>query len=392
MKRRVLTILTGVGIIVMQFSCSDNFLDNFSDVGNNIESTFSEEFMQNQEQALSQYRQLLDSFDDVTLKASSGKSKRARLDKVYPESYGGAYIDDDGKLVICITDSNENVDAYRHYTSNGNTSLKKVHYSLNTLKGVMDRMNAHVKEHPEGLIAQNMDFFAIDERNNRIVFDVKQLDKGYEEQFRNLIADASCVAFQDELDGFEDLAWNTLNSGDQLQSWSSSKTFSLGIRAKLGDEEGFITTGHADWGDEDYVKYDEVWFAKLVNYQNSGSVDAAFCEITNSNYEISSAAGGSIASEQVNGQVVGYGYVNSPISGKIIDTDASVEVDGVTFQNVTFFELQSGSALSQGDSGGGVFSNNGVLGVIKGRASNNHSIGIYSKATEIESAFGVEIY
>src|SRR5690606_41751301 len=93
-----------------------------------------------------------------------------------------------------------------------------------------------------------------------------------------------------------------------------------------------------------------------------------------SNYEISSAAGGSIASEQVNGQVVGYGYVNSPISGKIIDTDASVEVDGVTFQNVTFFELQSGSALSQGDSGGGVFSNNGVLGVIKGRASNNHSI------------------
>src|SRR5690606_8734344 len=379
-------------IIVMQFSCSDNFLGNFSDVGNNIESTFSEEFMQNQEQALSQYRQLLDSFDDAPLKASSGKGKRTRTDKVYPESYGGAYIDDNGKLVICITDSSANVHTYRYYADNGTASLKGVQYSVNTLKGVMDRMNAHVKEHPEGLIAQNMDFFAIDERTNRIVFDVKQLDKGYEQQFRNLIADASCVGFKDELDGFEDLAWNTLNSGDQLQSWSSSETFSLGIRAKLGDEDGFITTGHVAWGEEDYVKYDGNWFAKLVKHQNSGSVDAAFCEITDSNYEISSAAGGSIASEQVNGQVVGYGYVNSPISGKIIDTDASVEVDGVTFQNVTFFELQSGSALSQGDSGGGVFSNNGVLGVIKGRASNNHSIGIYSKATEIESAFGVEIY
>ena len=47
MKRRVTTILTGMGIILMQFSCSDNFLDNFSDVGNNTESLYSEEFMNN---------------------------------------------------------------------------------------------------------------------------------------------------------------------------------------------------------------------------------------------------------------------------------------------------------------------------------------------------------
>src|SRR5690606_5855510 len=249
MKRRVTIILTGIGIIAMQFSCSDNFLDGFSNVGNNVESLYSEGFMKNQEHALNQYRQLLDSFDDTPLKASGNKSKRRKPEKVYPESYGGAYIDDDGKLVICITDSNENGDAYRHYTSNGNTSLKRVHYSLNTLKDVMERMNSHVKENPEGLIAQNMDFFAIDERNNRIIMDVKRLDKGYEEQFRSLIAGASCVILQDEGGALENTAQYTLGRGEMLEVLHGIylRSFSLGIRAKLDGEDGFITTGHIPW-------------------------------------------------------------------------------------------------------------------------------------------------
>src|SRR5690606_10051334 len=255
MKRRVTTILTGIGFIVMQFSCSDNFLDGFSGA-DNVESHYSEQFMKNQEQALSQYRQLLDSFDDVPLKAKSGKGKRAQTDKIYPESYGGAYIDGDGKLVICVNDSSTIARSFSHYVNDSNTRLKATQYPLNTLKDVMERMNAHIKEHPDGAIAKNIDFFAIDEQANRVIVDVKQLDKGYEVRLRNLIADASCVVFQDKHGSFDELASTSLQSGAEIVANSSGQGFSLGIRASLDSEEGFITTGHAAWEEGESVKYD----------------------------------------------------------------------------------------------------------------------------------------
>lgn len=396
MKRSVTTILTGIGIIAMQFSCSDNFLDDFSDA-DNVKSQYSEQFMKNQEQALSQYRQLLDSFEDVPLKSSSNKGKRERTEKVYPESYGGAYIDGDGTLVICVTDSNANARSFSHYVNDSNTRLKAAEYPLNTLKGVMDRMNAHIKEHPEGAIAKNIDFFAIDERANRIIVDVKQLDKGYEEQLRNLIADASCVVFQDKHGNLKNTA-TSLGSGAALLSWANPESFSLGFRAKLGSEEGFITTGHANWANEDYVNHNGTWFAKLVKYKNGGAVDAAFCEITNNNFNISSLAGGSVASGQLQGQVVAYGrYLNSA-NGTIVNVSVNAMGDdnGVYYENLTMFQLQSGYTIKLGDSGGGVFTNTsgnrGVLGVITGYVSGNASLGMYSKASEIRDEFGIEIY
>ncbi|MCC2600309.1 hypothetical protein [Sphingobacterium sp. FBM7-1] len=388
MKRRVTTILTGIGFIVMQFSCSDNFLDGFSGA-DNVESHYSEQFMKNQEQALSQYRQLLDSFDDVPLKAKSGKGKRAQTDKIYPESYGGAYIDGDGKLVICVTDSSTNARSFSHYVNDSNTRLKATQYPLNTLKDVMERMNAHIKEHPDGAIAKNIDFFAIDEQANRVIVDVKQLDKGYEVRLRNLIADASCVVFQDKHGSFDELASTSLQSGAEIVANSSGQGFSLGIRASLDSEEGFITTGHAAWEEGESVKYDGDVFAKLVNFQNSGSVDAAFCEITDSDFEVNASAGGSIGTEAVGVKVVARGY-NNTAYGEIWYTNVSS--NGLT--NMSAFAFDSGSTLTNGDSGGGVFVRaGGVLGVIKGKGSEpgQTNLCIYSKASKIQDALGVTI-
>src|SRR5690606_31666106 len=322
------------------------------------------------------------------------KGKRTRTDKVYPESYGGAYIDDNGKLVICITDSSANVHTYRYYADNGTASLKGVQYSVNTLKGVMDRMNAHVKEHPEGLIAQNMDFFAIDERNNRIIMDVKQLNKSYEEQFRSVITDASCVVLQDEGGALENTAQYTLGRGEMLEVLHGIylRSFSLGIRAKLDGEDGFITTGHIPWQEDDDVMYAGNTFAKFVKYKAEGSVDAAFCEIINDNYEIDGSAGGTIGTDGLQGQVVAYGSLLGGAEGRIENVSASASFPDGDYTNLTRFRLNNAATISEGDSGGGVFSSSGdVHGVIKGRDTNNHSVGFYSKASEIASALGVTI-
>ena len=160
----------------------------------------SETLKRNRKYSSKIYEQLLDSFDDAP---STGK--RSRPDKIYPESYAGAYKDDEGRLVILITDSMANIDSYRDYANSDYVSIRTLKYSLNALNEIMDKINAYMRENPKGIIMKNIDLYARDDINNRIIVDVKQMDKEYEELFKNTVIDSSLVFFQDEYGAPEDL-------------------------------------------------------------------------------------------------------------------------------------------------------------------------------------------
>lgn len=160
----------------------------------------SETLKRNRKYSSKIYEQLLDSFDDVP---STGK--RSLANKIYPESYAGAYQDDEGKLVILIADSINNIHSYRDYANSDYVSIRAVKYSLNALNEVMDKINAYMREHPKGIIWKNIDLVARDEIHNRIIVDVKQMDKEYEELFRSLVTDSPLVFFQDEFGEMENV-------------------------------------------------------------------------------------------------------------------------------------------------------------------------------------------
>jgi len=96
--------------------------------------------------------------------------------------------------------------------------------------------------------------------------------------FRNSICSASCIEFYETDSIPEDFI--NVNPGDHIATISSSNG-SLAYRVRRNGVNGIVTAGHvADniASGFNYVMYSAVKMAVCTVRQNSGSVDAAFCE------------------------------------------------------------------------------------------------------------------
>lgn len=82
-----------------------------------------------QESAVAAYDELMASF--ATTYSNSGE-------KIYPDYYGGSYINDAGQLIVYVTD---NVQRPAVLSDNANVVYEPCTYSYNELLSVMDTLN-----------------------------------------------------------------------------------------------------------------------------------------------------------------------------------------------------------------------------------------------------------
>lgn len=107
------------------------------------------------EESMKTYSDLIDSF----------KKGETRLtnETIYPDYYGGAYIDDDGLLVIWVKD---NFDIPIILSENSSIIIKKALYSYNELSKIMDTIDEFKEQSHslQNLISSNIYMWSLDEK------------------------------------------------------------------------------------------------------------------------------------------------------------------------------------------------------------------------------------
>lgn len=87
------------------------------------------------------------------------------------------------------------------------------------------------------------------------------------------------------------------------------------------------------------------------------------------------------------------GVTTGTTSGTVNSTSASVTMNGVLVTDLIQATSSSGDIADFGDSGGVTYNSSYyTVGIVTGGIINNHSIGYFSKATNILSAFNASRY
>ena len=311
---------------------------------------------------------------------------------VSSDYYGGAYLNDDGNLVVCVTNEYDtDSNAIQAYTNNSDIAIKTVKYAYNELSEEQDRIaeiwkaaranntesykleDASISIHD---VAEFLCGTYIDEEKNVLVVEIEELSADKIEAFCKMFSSADFLAFEE---GYKTtMTASYLNPGEEI--WQGSVA-SLGrlsagypvyFKNSSGSiEQGFITAGHGyNTGDTVYTRTGAV-LGVCVNSVCSGNTDAALIRITNSSYDISQTTcyGG------VDLQI--YGYI-SPAQGTSLYKDGykSGQTSGIvesrscdiTYGNVTITDTLKTTVLNlPGDSGGVAYTSYGhVVGSMSG--------------------------
>ena len=358
-----------------------------------------------QENANELYENLMSAFNQ--------QSTRSSESLVYPDYYGGAFINDDGILVVYTKDnisSKLQSDITRAVGTN-HYIVKSCNYSYNQLNHVMDIIDDKVFNENSIVKFPNVLYAAIDDENNCIVVGLKETSAAAIEDFKSMISNSECIKFTKTKDG-EFTAKKNIYAGSMafVNSSATNISYSIAYRAKKGNTYGIITAGHAVALNEKLYKFG-VPVATCTARKFGGEVDAAFCEVTDMvSYSLSNAFEGDTLtllspdiSEPGTGTTINVRGLGQHTSGKVVNTRASCsfsENNGqnkVSFTNLT--KISTNTVLVPGWSGGVVYSfvssqsKRYTLGVILGRLQEGNVVyGFYSKANKINSALGVSRY
>lgn len=92
--------------------------------------------VKNEAKSTEQYRKLLESFNN--------NSKNRSVDEqVYDENYGGAYIDENGELVVLLVDNQvSEIATIKSVTGNSSIKTEECQYSYNELMLVIETINS----------------------------------------------------------------------------------------------------------------------------------------------------------------------------------------------------------------------------------------------------------
>lgn len=350
----------------------------------NLEKKFKMPFLENQSNSGELYEKLNMSFGPIEKRKSSD----------YLDNYGGAYINDDGKLVIYITEEvNTNKAMFIERIGTKDVLFEPCKFSFRTLTEIIDDLNEFKMKKAHEPICSNFNVFLLDDVKNRIIV---ELDEHNEEQitaFRNHVLDSPAIEFVKSKGKV--VKEVNVNAGARITRGLASA--SNGYRARLSGQNGIITAGHFANLNQN-ISFGGTIFARSTRYQESGPVDASFCLITNSNYTPTNTINtttntlSTTISEPGAGTVINkQGATTLHTSGRVLSTNVSVTLDGIHHTNLTSADYQSGP----GDSGCVVYSYIGSTGArltlgIHCAAQGNTRY--YIKANQINSAFGTSRY
>lgn len=344
-----------------------------------------------QESACEAYDELMNSFPESY---STGK-------RTYPDYYGGSYINDNGQLVVYVTEL-EIAPITMNNTDSSVVSYQECEYSYNDLNAIMDVLNEYKFAHSESAIAKNFNYYALLDEQNRIEVQLDDCSENKIQEFKDNVYSSEAITFVKAEKPME--LYASLCAGDRISSYASGTSYytgSIGYRAKRNGKIGIVTAGHViDANDSLYTGVGATVIGKcLTSYNSNGNYDDAFCEITNSSYSPSNTISGTsnalsttISEPGVGTTVNKVGASSGHTSGKITSINATVSYsNGKTLTNMTQVSL-----FSEGGDSGGIFysyvsSSNTryTLGILTG---GNGTTTSYSKANNINAGLETSRY
>lgn len=331
---------------------------------------YDKEFYATQWESIQAYAKLLESFsEDIdTCTFSDTGTNAAR----YPGYFGGAYINDNGELVILTTDMSDSAVEEIQSTSGSNTIVLPCSVSLNEMLGKMELIQSQWSY----LDGQGVEITMLrdDILSGAIMVGIKNLTDEKKAAVQS-IADCNYLKFQDSDRTCE--TNTTISAGAGIYDIGSNISGTVGFSAiRENGTKGIVTAGHVASKRNDRIIYngESVGIVRYVSYHNKMTADASFI-LTDSDVTLTSTVVNgyrivsAITSELPIGTVVSmYGVVSGLTSGKIISYNVSGFYSGSLYEYSGF---ANASYTSQnGDSGGPILVYNG--------ASNYSLVGIHS--------------
>lgn len=318
----------------------------------------------------------------------------------YPDYYGGAYINDSGKLVVLIKGSpNRYKKNIEDIIGNQEVEFIACKNSYKDLNSIMKSLNSY-KSDPStsnNVNSKNFNLFHLDDVSNNIVVYLDDDSDAKKKDFKKSVYNSRAITFKKKIGDF---VYNTtIYAGDKITSPKGAG--SVGFRAKnAAGEEGIVTAGHVI---DQYqtLSYNGSPIGICSVSKVVTNYDAAFIPITEPYLNVASntitgttnVLSTAISSPGVGTLVNKVGQKTGSTSGKILSTNASVSENGVTHQNLTSTNYTS----DKGDSGGIVYSyvsstnTRYTLGIHTGEYL-AEGIRYYSKASYILSGLNITRY
>lgn len=394
-----ITLYLAIAIVVT--ACSEDSIISPS-LQDNMDSLDDISYCQeNQSNAILLHDKLMNSFLNATRSSNYDAASIS-----YPEFYGGSYLDIDNNLIILLTDMSK-IGYFENILGKSGVKYEECAFSITKLKDTKRKIRLYLEQNSTSEIAQHCTSVYLKDRENILIVQFNKLDTQLESMFKSQIIDSKMVQFEYiEDEELVNTVATDINAGSKCSVILSSTTqgdSSVGYKVKTSDGKiGFIGSAHAiPKNTKVYVGNNQCAISSSTKWQNSGSLDATFCEITNTSLFMPTnkiegtkyTLSGELSLPGVGTIVHKNGYRTGDSYGTIESTDADATENGVSFTNLTKVKNMK---CEQGDSGGIVFSivtsTNKVytLGIIKGIGKTSGDV-YYTKAPLINSTFGVSL-
>lgn len=273
-KLKFLAITIVVGFTA---ACSSDFLEETTGKSNltNEDSLMPEASMQSE--AYESYETLMGLLAAQTRSADKNTS--------YPEYYGGSYVNEEGQLVVLTTNVNESKAEVKRLKSKlaNDVIYKDCKYSYNELNEIVAQLTQLAQQTP--FMFEKVGMFGVDDEHNCVRVFLYHNTPSAIRDFKNSVLDTPTIEFA-ECSKLED---NNLSCADSVGTIKSTKRSraSVGYRAKdKNGNYGIVTAGHFISAGGKLC--DPITFTTIGECLSSrlddGTVDAAFCKITSSNY------------------------------------------------------------------------------------------------------------
>lgn len=339
----------------------------------------SASFFSNQKVALKNYHSLKEGF-----------KKQFNSDDTYPDSYAGAYIDDNGNLNINLSDDGASI---KSAVNDDRTIYHSVAFSNKQLNNAVKFLNNYLGK--DGIVATE-----VDEKNDKVyVYLQNANDTSIVNQ---LVSNFPFVEIKQQKNAIK-LTYTVYNGGGAVDG---NESFSIGFGAKNNStgQIGFVIPGHVGSAGSN-VTYGGNSLGNVSSSYFGPNVDAAFVPRSNSswtavNYFYNSYTYSGTQNEEPQGAYLEkFGAYSYMTAGYVLSNNFSYTVNNINFTDMEKADYEA----IQGDSGAPVTYWDGSNRYLVGTQSASNlgpngewidgtSFSIFSKYKNIVSTLGVSAY
>lgn len=348
------------------------------------------------------YSRLLDSFKENVSRSLDDRKL------LYPDYYGGSYIDD-GKLVVNVCDDDGLItDRLRSMAQSDDIIIHFCEYSYNHLLDVMSKIRKFCADNITNPLALNIDSYSLEDKGNIVLVNLLSCTDADIKSFKECVCDDSSISFM-EADA-PSVLLSSVNPGEGLYYEKNGDgelhRSSVGYRCKINNVVGFVTAGHSleYSGIKVYKDFNGTssYFGESTVSVQEGPVDAAFVKLY-SGFDMTGIVGEGelypVAMTPAVGTTINLRSFNGHAYGPItcINKEVNYKENGVVQTFTGLIEANFDRKVIKGESGGIVYAIDSstkrrfIVGILNG-GSNVETRFYISKALEINKKLGTTLY